>query len=66
MYAHFQIMQDATTNPSLILAASSMDAYKAIVDQAVAFGRQQGGSLEDQVSTDSHKHKKNSSDSTNP
>ena len=26
-----------------------MDAYKGIVDQAVAFGRQQGGSLEDQV-----------------
>ena len=41
--------QDATTNPSLILAASNMDAYKPLVDQAVAFGRQQGGSLENQV-----------------
>ena len=42
--------QDATTNPSLILAAANMDAYKELVDKAVAFGREQGGSLENQVS----------------
>ncbi len=41
--------QDATTNPSLILSAASMDAYKALVDQAVAHGKQQGGGLENQV-----------------
>ncbi len=41
--------QDATTNPSLILAAASMDAYKAIVDRAVAYGRSQSGGLEAQV-----------------
>ena len=32
--------QDATTNPSLILAASGMEQYKPIVDQAVAFGKE--------------------------
>lgn len=32
--------QDATTNPSLILAASKMEQYKPIVDQAVAFGKE--------------------------
>ncbi len=42
--------QDATTNPSLILSAASMDAYKGLVDRAVAYGKQQGGSLENQVS----------------
>lgn len=42
--------QDATTNPSLILAAASMDAYKPLVDRAVSYGREQGGAgLEQQV-----------------
>jgi transaldolase len=41
--------QDATTNPSLILAAASMDSYKGIVDRAVAFGKAQSGGLEAQV-----------------
>eukprot|EP00095_Tigriopus_kingsejongensis_P007787 maker-scaffold370_size193435-snap-gene-0.33 protein:Tk07787 transcript:maker-scaffold370_size193435-snap-gene-0.33-mRNA-1 annotation:"Transaldolase" len=41
--------QDATTNPSLILAASGMGQYKGLVDQAVAFGKAQGGPLESQV-----------------
>lgn len=31
--------QDATTNPSLILAAAKMDQYKEIVDRAIAFGK---------------------------
>ena len=34
--------QDATTNPSLILAASKMEQYKPIVDQAIAFGKEVG------------------------
>merc|ERR1712001_225407 len=40
---------DATTNPSLILAASNMDAYKGIVDKAVAFGKSFNGSIEEKV-----------------
>lgn len=31
--------QDATTNPSLILAASKMPQYKEILDRAVAYGK---------------------------
>ncbi len=41
--------QDATTNPSLILSASAMDEYKSLVDAAVAFGKAQGGTLNNQV-----------------
>ena len=42
--------QDATTNPSLILAAASMDQYKAIMDKAVAYGKAQADAgLEGQV-----------------
>ena len=33
---------DATTNPSLILAAAQMPAYQALVDDAVAYGRAKG------------------------
>merc|ERR1712223_779429 len=40
---------DATTNPSLILAASNMDAYKGIVDKAVAFGQAYEGTTEQKV-----------------
>ena len=40
------VFQDATTNPSLILAASNMEAYKPIVDRAVAFGNAYDGTLE--------------------
>ncbi|EPY49836.1 transaldolase [Schizosaccharomyces cryophilus OY26] len=41
--------QDATTNPSLILAASKKPQYAALVDAAVEYAKKQGGSLEDQV-----------------
>merc|ERR1712223_1907654 len=41
--------QDATTNPSLILAASNMEAYKGIVDKAVAFGQAYDGTTEQKV-----------------
>merc|ERR1712226_659733 len=37
--------QDATTNPSLILAAASMDSYKHIVDRAVEYGKAKGGGV---------------------
>ena len=35
--------QDATTNPSLILSVVNMPQYKAIVEEAVEYGRQSGG-----------------------
>ena len=45
--------QDATTNPSLILAASGMEQYKPIVDQAIAFGKEElaknGGVVNDDI-----------------
>ena len=31
--------QDATTNPSLIYKAATMDAYQSLVDDAVAYGK---------------------------
>ena len=34
--------QDATTNPSLILAAAQMPQYRGLIDQAVAVARQEG------------------------
>lgn len=34
---------DATTNPSLILAAAQMPAYQKLVDDAVAYGKKLGG-----------------------
>jgi len=42
--------QDATTNPSLILAASNKAGYARLIDNAVKHGKSKGGSLEDQVS----------------
>uniref|UniRef100_A0A8C6T718 Transaldolase n=1 Tax=Neogobius melanostomus TaxID=47308 RepID=A0A8C6T718_9GOBI len=41
--------RDATTNPSLILAAAKMPAYQALVDQAIKYGNSKGGSEEEQV-----------------
>lgn len=41
--------QDATTNPSLILAASKKPEYAALIDQAVAYAKARGGSANDQV-----------------
>ncbi|XP_017562738.1 transaldolase [Pygocentrus nattereri] len=41
--------QDATTNPSLILAAAKMPAYQQLVDQAIKYGIAQGGTEEEQV-----------------
>jgi len=42
--------QDATTNPSLILAAANKAGYAKLIDNAVKYGKDKGGSLEDKVS----------------
>ena len=36
---------DATTNPSLIFAASNMPAYQSLIDDAVTWAKEQGGSV---------------------
>jgi transaldolase len=41
--------QDATTNPSLILAAVNKPRYASLVDAAVEFGKSKGGSVEHQA-----------------
>jgi len=41
--------QDATTNPSLILAAAKKDGYGRLIDAAVAEAKKKGGSKEKQV-----------------
>jgi len=41
--------QDATTNPSLILAASKKAEYGRLVEVAVKYGKEHGGSIDDQV-----------------
>ncbi|XP_067275748.1 transaldolase [Pseudorasbora parva] len=41
--------QDATTNPSLILAAAKMSTYQHLLDQAIKYGTANGGSEEEQV-----------------
>lgn len=40
---------DATTNPSLILAAASLPQYKHLVEKAVEFGKKNGKNLKEQV-----------------
>ncbi|XP_051820197.1 transaldolase [Antechinus flavipes] len=47
--------QDATTNPSLILAAAQMPAYQNLVEDAVAYGKKLGGSQEKQIQNASDK-----------
>ncbi|KAI7083711.1 Transaldolase [Hortaea werneckii] len=41
--------QDATTNPSLILAAAKKPEYAKLVDNAVAHGKQQSKDIDEQV-----------------
>jgi transaldolase len=41
--------QDATTNPSLLLKAAASDAYRPMLDEAVAAARTQGGSDAEQL-----------------
>ncbi|RKO85672.1 hypothetical protein BDK51DRAFT_32221 [Blyttiomyces helicus] len=42
--------QDATTNPSLILAAAQKPQYAKLIEEAVAFGKKKGGSIDEQLS----------------
>ncbi|CAG7834873.1 unnamed protein product [Allacma fusca] len=46
---------DATTNPSLILAAAKMPQYQSLIDEAVEYGRQNGSNLAEQVEAASDK-----------
>ncbi|KAF9891215.1 sedoheptulose-7-phosphate:D-glyceraldehyde-3- phosphate transaldolase [Aspergillus nanangensis] len=41
--------QDATTNPSLILAASKKPEYAGLIDAAVAYGKKHGSTVDAQV-----------------
>ncbi|KAK4624715.1 Transaldolase [Fulvia fulva] len=41
--------QDATTNPSLILAASKKPEYAKLIDEAVAYGKKQGSNIDEKV-----------------
>jgi len=41
--------QDATTNPSLILAASKKPEYAKLIDSAVAYGKKHSKSIDEQV-----------------
>jgi len=41
--------QDATTNPSLILAAANKPAYQKLIDTAIQYGKSKGGDLDTQV-----------------
>lgn len=41
---------DATTNPSLIFAAAQKESYSHVVDRAIDFGKQSGGTVENQLS----------------
>ena len=41
--------QDATTNPSLILAASKKPEYAKLIDEAVVYGKQHGKNIDEQV-----------------
>jgi len=41
--------QDATTNPSLILAASKKEEYAKLIDVAVAYGKEHGSTLDEKI-----------------
>ncbi|KAJ7205167.1 hypothetical protein GGX14DRAFT_458604 [Mycena pura] len=41
--------QDATTNPSLILAAANKAGYAELINSALKYGKDKGGSLDDQA-----------------
>ncbi|PPJ50282.1 hypothetical protein CBER1_04880 [Cercospora berteroae] len=41
--------QDATTNPSLILAASKKPEYAKLIDEAVQYGKKHGKNIDEQV-----------------
>ncbi|KAG5736205.1 hypothetical protein E4T56_gene9050, partial [Termitomyces sp. T112] len=41
--------QDATTNPSLILAAANKPGYAKLIDVAIKYAKQKGGDLDAQA-----------------
>jgi hypothetical protein len=41
--------QDATTNPSLILAAAGKAGYARLIDIAVSYAKEKGGNIDAQV-----------------
>lgn len=41
---------DATTNPSILLAASKLDDYKRFLDQGIAYAKTHGSSDRQEVS----------------
>jgi transaldolase len=41
--------QDATTNPSLILAATKQPGYARLIDAAIKYAKDKGGSIDEQV-----------------
>jgi len=43
--------QDATTNPSLLLSASALPAYKNLFEDAISYAKKKGGDIESQVSS---------------
>lgn len=40
---------DATTNPSLLLKASTLPQYAHLIEESIAFAKKQGGSKEEQI-----------------
>lgn len=40
---------DATTNPSLILAAANLPQYKALIEKAVHYGNKTGNTVEEKL-----------------
>lgn len=40
---------DATTNPSLILSAASMQQYRPLIEKAIKYGQKLGGTLDEKV-----------------
>jgi len=43
------LIQDGTTNPSLLLQAASLDAYKELVDSSIEWAKKKSDNLEEQV-----------------
>jgi transaldolase len=43
--------QDATTNPSLILAAANKPGYARLIDAAIKYAKEKGGSIDEQANT---------------
>jgi transaldolase len=48
-YIYEPVDQDATTNPSLILAAANKPGYARLMDAAVKYAKAKGGSIDDQT-----------------